>query len=75
MSSIGYSTPALSLDGFFPHLTDLWITIMDDLPRMRSPMTKFTHDDFAKSYLTELLNTIGKAVPDRRIKSESRFAD
>jgi hypothetical protein len=48
---------------------------MDELPRMRSPMTKFTHDDFAKSYLTELLSTIGKAVPDRRIKSESREGD
>lgn len=38
-------------------------------------MTKFTHDDFAKSYLIELLNTIGKAVPDRRIRSEAREAD
>jgi hypothetical protein len=38
-------------------------------------MTKFKHDDFAKSYLTELLSTIGRAVPDRRLKSESREAD
>jgi hypothetical protein len=42
---------------------------------MRSLMSKFKHDNFAKSYLTELLNTIGKAVPDLRIKSESREGD
>ncbi|MBE9033476.1 hypothetical protein IQ266_27475 [filamentous cyanobacterium LEGE 11480] len=38
-------------------------------------MPQFQHDGFAKSYLTELLNTIGKAVPNRRIKSEEREAD
>jgi hypothetical protein len=38
-------------------------------------MPKFQHDEFAKSYLTELLNTIGKATPNHRIKSETREAD
>ncbi len=38
-------------------------------------MPKFQHDNFAKSYLTELLSTIGKAFPDHRIKSEAREAD
>jgi hypothetical protein len=38
-------------------------------------MPQFQHDDFAKSYLTELLSTIGKAVPNYRIKSEAREAD
>jgi hypothetical protein len=38
-------------------------------------MPSFPHDNFAKSYLTELLNTIGKATPDRRIKSEAREGD
>jgi hypothetical protein len=38
-------------------------------------MPAFPHDNFAKSYLTELLSTIGKATPDRRIKSEAREGD
>jgi hypothetical protein len=38
-------------------------------------MTQFRHDEFAKSYLTELLSTIGKAVPNKQIRSESREAD
>lgn len=38
-------------------------------------MPKFKHDEFAKSYLEELLSTIGKAVPNRQIKSETRAAD
>jgi hypothetical protein len=38
-------------------------------------MTQFRHDEFAKAYLTELLNTIGKAVPNKLIRSESREAD
>ncbi len=38
-------------------------------------MPKFKHDEFAKSYLEELLGSIGKAVPNRQIKSETRAAD
>ncbi|MCY6494240.1 hypothetical protein, partial [Leptolyngbya sp. GGD] len=38
-------------------------------------MSKFPHDDFAKAYLAELLNTIGKARPNRPLKAESRAAD
>jgi hypothetical protein len=38
-------------------------------------MTQFRHDEFAKSYLTELLSTIGKATPNKSIRSESREAD
>lgn len=38
-------------------------------------MSKFPHDDFAKAYLAELFNTIGKAVPNRPLKAESRAAD
>jgi hypothetical protein len=38
-------------------------------------MSKFPHDDFAKAYLTELLNTIGKATPNRPLKVETRVAD
>jgi molybdopterin converting factor small subunit len=38
-------------------------------------MSKFPHDDFAKAYLTELLSTIGKAVPNHPLKAETRAAD
>lgn len=38
-------------------------------------MSNFCHDNFAKSYLTELLNTIGKTKPDRRISAEAREGD
>jgi hypothetical protein len=38
-------------------------------------MSKFPHDDFAKAYLMELLNTIGKATPNRPLKAETLFAD
>jgi hypothetical protein len=38
-------------------------------------MSKFPHDDFAKAYLTEVLSTIGKAVPNRHLKAETRAAD
>ena len=38
-------------------------------------MSKFPHDDFAKNYLTELLNTIGKAKSDEGIRSERRVGD
>jgi hypothetical protein len=38
-------------------------------------MAQFKHDEFSKSYLTELLSRIGKAVPNKIIKSESREAD
>jgi hypothetical protein len=39
------------------------------------PMSKFKHDSFAKSYLRELLSTIGEASPKKRIKSEEREGD
>jgi predicted HTH domain antitoxin len=38
-------------------------------------MSQFPHDDFAKTYLTELLSVIGKARPNRPFKSETQFAD
>jgi hypothetical protein len=38
-------------------------------------MSEFPHDDFAKTYLTELLSTIGKAFPNRPLKAETRAAD
>jgi regulator of replication initiation timing len=38
-------------------------------------MSEFPHDTFAKDYLTELLNTIGKAVPNKVVKSERREGD
>jgi hypothetical protein len=38
-------------------------------------MPAFPHDTFAKDYLTELLNTIGKAKPNQVIKSERREGD
>jgi hypothetical protein len=38
-------------------------------------MPKFPHDDFSKTYLTELLSVIGKAVPNRPLKAETHFAD
>jgi hypothetical protein len=38
-------------------------------------MSAFPHDTFAKDYLTELLNTIGKAKPNQVIKSERREGD
>jgi hypothetical protein len=38
-------------------------------------MPAFPHDTFAKDYLTELLNTIGKAKPSQVIKSERREGD
>jgi hypothetical protein len=38
-------------------------------------MSEFPHDTFAKDYLTELLNTIGKAQPNQVVKSERREGD
>jgi hypothetical protein len=38
-------------------------------------MPKFPHDDFSKTYLTELLSVIGKAIPNRPLKAETHFAD
>jgi hypothetical protein len=38
-------------------------------------MSKFAHDDFCKTYLKELLITIGKATASRPLKSETRAAD
>ncbi len=38
-------------------------------------MSKFPHDNFAKNYLTELLNTIGTAKSDEGIRSEQRMGD
>ena len=38
-------------------------------------MSKFPHDEFAKNYLTELLNTIGKASANELINSERREGD
>ena len=38
-------------------------------------MSEFPHDDFAKEYLTELLSSIGTAVPNKVIKSERREGD
>jgi hypothetical protein len=38
-------------------------------------MSEFPHDDFAKDYLTELLSTIGTAMPNKVIKSERREGD
>jgi hypothetical protein len=33
-------------------------------------MPEFPHDTFAKDYLTELLSTIGTAVPNKVVQSE-----
>jgi hypothetical protein len=41
----------------------------------QNPMPKFPHDDFSKTYLTELLSVIGKAIPNRPLKAETHFAD
>jgi hypothetical protein len=38
-------------------------------------MEKFPHDDFAKTYLTELLRPIGTATANRPLKPQTRFAD
>jgi hypothetical protein len=38
-------------------------------------MSEFPHDTFAKDYLTELLNTIGKAQPNPVVRSERREGD
>ncbi len=38
-------------------------------------MSEFPHDQFAKEYLTELLNTIGKATPNALVRSERREGD
>ena len=38
-------------------------------------MSQFPHDDFAKSYLKEVLKGIGRAVPNRALKAETRTAD
>jgi hypothetical protein len=38
-------------------------------------MSEFPHDSFAKNYLTELLSAIGKAVPNKFVKSERREGD
>jgi hypothetical protein len=38
-------------------------------------MAEFPHDEFSKSYLTELLGTIGTIRPNKAIHSESRQAD
>ena len=38
-------------------------------------MSQFPHDDFAKSYLNEVLRGIGRAVPNRSLKAETRTAD
>lgn len=38
-------------------------------------MSNFPHDDFAKVYLTELLSTIGKAIPNYPLNAETRQAD
>ena len=38
-------------------------------------MSNFPHDDFAKAYLTEILSTIGKAIPNYPLNAETRQAD
>jgi hypothetical protein len=38
-------------------------------------MSEFPHDEFTKDYLTELLSTIGTAVPNKVVKSERREGD
>jgi hypothetical protein len=38
-------------------------------------MSEFPHDTFAKDYLTELLNTVGKAQPNLVVRSERREGD
>ena len=38
-------------------------------------MSEFPHDQFAKDYLTELLSTIGKATPNKLVRSERREGD
>jgi hypothetical protein len=38
-------------------------------------MSEFPHDDFAKSFLTELLSLIGKAKANHSLKSETLAAD
>ena len=39
------------------------------------PMNQFPHDDFAKTYLTELLRPIGKTIVNRPLKTDTRYAD
>ena len=36
---------------------------------------QFPHDDFAKTYLTELLRPMGKTIVNRPLKTETRYAD
>lgn len=38
-------------------------------------MHQFPHDDFAKTYLTELLRPIGKTIVNRPLKTDTRYAD
>ena len=38
-------------------------------------MSQFPHDDFAKSYLKEVLKGVGRAVPNYPLKAETRTAD
>ncbi|NJN49800.1 MAG: hypothetical protein HC805_08615 [Alkalinema sp. RL_2_19] len=38
-------------------------------------MSKFSHDDFAKNYLTEVMSLIGTASPGRTVRAERREAD
>jgi hypothetical protein len=38
-------------------------------------MSQFPHDDFAKAYLSELLQRIGTVKPDFALKAETRTAD
>jgi hypothetical protein len=39
------------------------------------PMNQFPHDDFAKTYLTELLRPMGTTIVNRPLKTETRYAD
>ena len=36
---------------------------------------QFPHDEFAKTYLTELLRPMGKTIVNYPIKTETRYAD
>ena len=38
-------------------------------------MNQFPHDDFAKTYLTELLRPIGTTIVNRPLKTDTRYAD
>ena len=55
-----------------------WGAIENDILRFNitsTLMNQFPHDDFAKTYLTELLRQMGTTSVNRPIKTETRYAD